>query len=57
MIVLHHLSSGIDMYFAGLLYDHENAAAIDQPSDNYIYPSASVLNEQFTLDEGLSSIV
>ncbi|XP_060562301.1 uncharacterized protein LOC132721934 [Ruditapes philippinarum] len=42
-------------YFAGLLYD-ENAVAIDQPSDNYIDPSASVLNEPFTLDEILRSI-
>ena len=31
-------------YFAGLLYD-ENAVVIDQPSDHYIDPSASVLNE------------
>ena len=34
-------------YFSGLLYD-ENAAAIDQPSDDYIDPSSNVLNEPFT---------
>jgi len=38
-----------------LLYD-ENAAANDQPSDNYIDPSENVLNEPFTLDEVLRSI-
>jgi hypothetical protein len=42
-------------HFAGILSD-ENIVAIDQPSDNYIDPSESVLNSLFTLDKVLRSI-